>query len=45
MSSVNANGFSAHAKTLVGKEGNEISPWMSKVSHLNPNMAVAQHFN
>jgi hypothetical protein len=40
MPSINVNGFSAHTKTLVGKQGAEMSPWMKKLERystiLNP---------
>jgi hypothetical protein len=40
MPSINVNGFSSHTKTLVGKEGGTMSPWMSKLERyttvLNP---------
>lgn len=29
--SINVNGFSAHTHTMVGKEGAEVSPWMTKL--------------
>jgi len=38
--SINSEGFSAHTKTLVGKGGQQMSPWMKKVERytttLNP---------
>jgi hypothetical protein len=40
MPSINVNGFSSHTKTLVGKQGAIMSPWMSKLERystvLNP---------
>ena len=29
--SINVNGFSAHTKTLVGKDGGQPSPWLNKI--------------
>lgn len=29
--SINVNGFSAHTHTMVGKNGEEMSPWMNKL--------------
>ena len=38
--SMNVRGISAHTKTMVGKDGGEVSPWMSKLERytavLNP---------
>mmetsp|Transcript_23654 Transcript_23654/g.34687 ORF Transcript_23654/g.34687 Transcript_23654/m.34687 type:complete len:356 (-) Transcript_23654:178-1245(-) len=38
--SINVNGFSAHTHTLVGKNGEAVSPWMNKIERytavLNP---------
>jgi hypothetical protein len=29
--SINVNGFSAHTHTMVGKNGDKMSPWMNKL--------------